>query len=59
MNNQNKISIKVCGMTQMNQVQHLAELDVDYAGFIFYEKSPRYVIGKIQVEDLKQFTQIK
>lgn len=59
MNNQNKISIKVCGMTQMEQVQHLAELGVDYAGFIFYEKSPRYVIGEIQAEDLKQFTEIK
>lgn len=45
-------------MTQIEQVQQLAEMGVDYAGFIFYEKSPRYVVGKIQPEELKGFTGI-
>lgn len=40
-------------MTQLQQVKQLAELGVDYAGFIFYENSPRYVVGKIQPGELK------
>lgn len=44
--------IKVCGMTQINQVHALEEAGIDFAGFIFYHKSPRYVVGKIQPEDL-------
>ena len=35
--------VKVCGMTQLEQVEHLAEMGVTFAGFIFYPKSPRYV----------------
>ncbi len=44
--------IKVCGMTQIEQVHALEEAGIDFAGFIFYHKSPRYVVGKIQPEDL-------
>lgn len=51
------LKIKVCGMTQIGQVKQLAELGVEYAGFIFYEKSPRYVVGKIQPEELKDLGQ--
>lgn len=51
------IKIKVCGMTRIEQVKQLAELGVDYAGFIFYEKSPRYVVEKITPEDLKDLGQ--
>lgn len=55
----NQPRIKVCGMTSMRQVQELAALGADYAGFIFYEKSPRFVAGKIPVEELKAFTGIQ
>ena len=34
--------VKVCGMTQLLQVKKLEEMGVDFAGFIFYPKSPRY-----------------
>jgi phosphoribosylanthranilate isomerase len=40
--------IKVCGITSVDQLQTLQEIGVDYAGFIFYERSPRY-IGKHQL----------
>lgn len=30
-------------MTKIDQVQELGEIGVDFAGFIFYPKSPRYV----------------
>lgn len=55
----NQPYIKVCGMTSMQQVHELAALGVDYAGFIFYEKSPRFVGSKIAAEDLKTFTGIQ
>lgn len=35
--------IKVCGMTSTEQVLQLDEMGVEFAGFIFYPKSPRYV----------------
>lgn len=35
--------IKVCGMTSAEQVMELDEMGVEFAGFIFYPKSPRYV----------------
>jgi phosphoribosylanthranilate isomerase len=38
------MKIKVCGMTDMDQLHQLGELGVDFAGFIFYPKSPRYVL---------------
>ena len=39
--------VKVCGMTQIEQVTQLEALGVDFAGFIFYPKSPRYVARHI------------
>ncbi len=32
--------VKVCGMTQLDQVRKLEEMGIDFAGFIFYPKSP-------------------
>lgn len=46
--------IKVCGNTQIEQVHALDEMGVEFAGFIFYHKSPRYVIDKILPEQLKK-----
>jgi phosphoribosylanthranilate isomerase len=46
--------IKVCGMTLPEQVNALDEMGVDLAGFIFYEKSPRYVRNKISPEKMKK-----
>lgn len=35
--------LKVCGMTKLEQVRQLDAMGVEFAGFIFYPKSPRYV----------------
>ncbi len=35
--------IKVCGMRDPQNIADLIQLPIDYIGFIFYEKSPRYV----------------
>lgn len=37
------MKIKVCGMTDLAQLHQLGEMGVDFAGFIFYPKSPRFV----------------
>jgi len=36
-----KVNIKVCGMTQLNNIEQIKELQPAYLGFIFYDKSPR------------------
>lgn len=47
------MQIKVCGMTQIAQVNALNDLNVDFVGFIFYEKSPRYVLNHLAENDIK------
>jgi len=49
-----KFRIKVCGMTLPEQVNALDEMGVDFAGFIFYQKSPRYVRNKITPDKMKK-----
>jgi len=47
------MNIKVCGITQLKQLQQLDGLNIDFAGMIFYKESPRYVVGKISKEELQ------
>jgi phosphoribosylanthranilate isomerase len=47
------MNIKVCGITQMKQLQQLDGLNIDFAGFIFHKDSPRYVVDKISKEELQ------
>lgn len=46
------MKIKVCGLTLIEQLLQLFELNIDYAGLIFYEKSPRYVRVKLDPKTL-------
>ena len=46
--------VKVCGMTQLEQVRKLDEMGLDFGGFIFYQKSPRYAGKYIKGEQLKK-----
>jgi phosphoribosylanthranilate isomerase len=46
--------IKVCGMTLPEQVNALDDMGVDLAGFIFYDKSPRFMRNKISPEKMKK-----
>ncbi len=41
-------------MTQVQQVKQLDELGVEFAGFIFYPKSPRYVFKHIPAIEIKR-----
>ena len=54
------MKIKVCGMRSPENIQALTDLQPDYMGFIFYDKSPRYVadvspdvLNKLQASILK------
>ncbi|MBS1603676.1 MAG: phosphoribosylanthranilate isomerase [Bacteroidetes bacterium] len=46
--------VKVCGMTELDQVKQLDAMGVDLAGFIFYPKSPRYVVRHLAGEQLRK-----
>ena len=41
------VQIKICGMKFPENITDIAALQPDYLGFIFYDKSPRYVTDKL------------
>lgn len=56
MGNQNyQPKLKVCGLAHPDQIQELQKSGVDFLGFIFYPKSPRYVLNHL---NLKQISEI-
>lgn len=46
--------LKVCGLTKLDQIDSLNEMNVDFLGFIFYDKSPRYVLNCLKLEEISQ-----
>ncbi|AZA80047.1 phosphoribosylanthranilate isomerase [Chryseobacterium sp. G0186] len=48
------LSLKVCGLTKTEQIQELMTMKVDFLGFIFYEKSPRYVLNHLSLDDISK-----
>jgi len=50
----NNYQLKVCGLTKLNQIKELIDLKVDFLGFIFYEKSPRYVLNHLSLEEIAE-----
>jgi len=47
------MNIKVCGITELKQLQQLDAIDIDFAGLNFYKESPRYVAGKIPGDEIR------
>ena len=47
------MKIKVCGITQMEQLKELNALGIDYAGMIFYARSSRYMLNKLNSSEIK------
>jgi phosphoribosylanthranilate isomerase len=45
---------KVCGLNSISQLMRLDEMEVEFGGFIFYPKSPRYILKHLQPADLKK-----
>lgn len=50
--NKMKLKLKICGMRQASNIAAVAELQPDYLGFIFYQKSPRF-ISEVSAELIK------
>ena len=50
--------IKICGVSNIDILKQLISFNLDYVGFIFYSKSPRFVdeafLEKIQDIDFKE-----
>ena len=47
------IKLKVCGLTKLDQIVELMQINIDFLGFIFYEKSPRYVLNALTLNEIK------
>jgi phosphoribosylanthranilate isomerase len=48
------MNIKICGITQLKQLQQLDALEIDFAGLNFYKGSPRFIGDKISKEEIKE-----
>ncbi len=48
------MKIKICGMADAAIMHQLAELNISMLGFIFYPKSPRYIIDKIRPNEINK-----
>ena len=46
--------VKVCGITQEEQLAKLPEAGAAFAGFIFYPKSPRYVLRHMTTNQIRK-----
>lgn len=46
--------IKVCGNTSLKQMHQLGEMGVQFAGMIFYHKSPRFVMRHLKGFEVKK-----
>ena len=46
--------VKVCGITQVEQLSILPELGAAFAGLIFYPKSPRYVLRHMTTSQIQK-----
>lgn len=58
-NHQQQTKLKVCGLTQTEQIQELISLGTDFLGFIFYEKSPRYVLNHLTLHEISAIPHTK
>ena len=47
------MKIKVCGLNNQDDINKLNNIDIDFLGFIFYKKSPRFVDHKIKISKIK------
>ena len=45
------MKVKVCGMKHPDNIKAIADLKIDYMGFIFYEKSPRFAEVPVELPE--------
>lgn len=51
------MKIKVCGMRERNNIEEVVALQPNFIGFIFYEKSPRFVADLLNEEYIRSIPQ--
>ena len=51
---ENQIKLKVCGLTKLDHIKELIDLKVDFLGFIFYNRSPRFVLDHLSLEQISE-----
>lgn len=44
--------LKVCGLTRIEQIQELILMEIEFLGFIFYGKSPRYALNHLTLKEI-------
>ena len=49
------LKVKICGLRDPQNIEEIASLVPDFMGFIFYERSPRYVGLKLNTVQLQHF----
>ena len=49
------MKVKVCGITDSENLQEVLKTNPDYVGFIFYPKSKRYVVDKTVLKQLDNY----
>jgi len=47
------MKVKICGMREAANILAVADFNPDFLGFIFYDKSPRYVADTLSTEVLR------
>ena len=55
----NNYQLKVCGLTKIDQILELISMNVDFLGFIFYEKSPRYVLNHLSLKQISEINHLR
>ena len=48
------MKLKVCGLTKMDQIQELISLNTNFLGFIFYDRSPRFVLNHLSLKEIAE-----
>jgi phosphoribosylanthranilate isomerase len=51
------MNVKVCGMREEKNIHEVADLRPDYLGFIFYDRSPRFVGDDFEMPKIDPFIQ--
>lgn len=47
------MKLKVCGLKYQSNIEELISLSIDYMGFIFYKKSPRYIDNQLDFDFMR------